>query len=498
MSTLFGIHRGQRKPGHSPLSRTALAVSLSMVTATVLALGSTDSASAASNPHKPVDCPLSQSLSDFATADNVSASFSNSGNTTTYSFDSLRNENPVGGVPGLVGYCVYPGSTQPTSITAQALGANGAAWLGATDTNRFRFSRPDGNASNIPLDGTSTTMGTATFPGAAPTSQTILLRIQDPAVCEALYGDGSNKPGHHDGDWPLKSGKHEKPGKPEKPGKHEKKKTCYVKPTPPPSTACDFGGRAPGTVYSAIPTNFPACEGPPSLGFEATGTSEFGDEVGLSSTGNLSSLTVDFQSFACSVSGHWNTGDCVTTPGATFTHPITANIYAVDNSGPVPQPGALLATVTQTQTIPYRPSASPACTGADAGKWLNPATNQCVNSISALLTFTFPAGTALPSQVIWTVAFNTTHYGYNPIGESAACFSSAQGCPYDSLNVGAKTYPGAPYVGTDVDPNGAFLNSVIASSYCDGGAGGTGTLRLDTAPTDCWADFKPLGEIRIA
>ena len=44
-------------------------------------------------------------------------------------------------------------------------------------------------------------------------------------------------------------------------------------------------------------------------------------------------MTVDFQSFGCSESGHWNTGDCVTTNfGAdTFTipaiEPITASIY---------------------------------------------------------------------------------------------------------------------------------------------------------------------------
>ncbi|MEV6315345.1 hypothetical protein [Streptomyces sp. NPDC051776] len=459
---------------------------MAMVTATALGLGLAASASGTSGSRQPVNCPTSQNLNQFVTADNVSAGFSNSGSTSTYTFTSLVNENPANGVPGLVGYCVYPGSTQPTTVTAQAEGANGAAWFGATDTGRFVFSRPDGNPSNIPLDGTSTTMGTATFPGAAPANQTILLNINDAEVCEALYDGDGRGPGNHHGHKPKKGGKHH----------GQKHKTCFVKPTPPGT--CNFGGQAPGTVYTAIPANFPACQGAPSLGFEATGTSEFGDEVGLSSTGDLSTLKVDFQSFACSVSGHWNTGDCVTTPGATFTHPITANIYAVDNSGPVPAPGALLATVTQTQTIPFRPSANPACTGTDAGKWMNPATNQCVNSIAAPLTFTFPAGTSLPSQVIWTVAFNTTHYGYNPIGEGAACFSTPLGCPYDSLNVGANTYSGAPYVGTDVDPNGAFLNSSIPSSYCDGGAGGTGTLRLDTAPTDCWADFKPLGEIRIA
>ncbi|MDJ0382716.1 hypothetical protein [Streptomyces sp. G-G2] len=505
------MRQGNSRAGHPSLSRTLLTVGLSMVTATALGVGSAESASAVSGPHQPIACPSSQSLNNYATADNVSAAFTNSGNTTSYKFDSLKNENPVGGVPGLIDYCVYPGNTQPTNVTAQAAGANGAAWIGATNPDHFAFSRPDSDPSNIPLDGTSTTMGTATFSGAAPTSQSILLHINDADVCQSLYdGNMPGKPGHHDGNMPGKPGHHDgnKPEKPghhdgNKPGKHNKNKTCFVKPTPP-STACDFGGRAPGTVYSAIPTNFPACDPAPSEAFEAQQVSEFGDEVGLSSTGNLRSLTVDFQSFGCGTSGHWYSGDCVTTPGATFTHPITANIYAVDNSNPVPKPGALLATVTQNQTIPYRPTASPGCTGADAGKWLNPANNRCVNSIPQLLTFNFPAGTALPSQVIWTVAFNTTHYGYNPIGENTTCFQAtttnpnAPGCPYDSLNVGTKTYPGAPYVGTDIDPNGAFLNSSSTGAYCDGGAGGTGTLRLDTAPTDCWADFKPLGEIRIA
>ncbi|MEN3533527.1 hypothetical protein AAH991_00290 [Microbispora sp. ZYX-F-249] len=189
----------------------------------------------------------------------------------------------------------------------------------------------------------------------------------------------------------------------------------------------------------------------------------------------------------------------MTAPGATFSHPITANIYAVDNSTGTPRPGPLLATMTQTFNIAFRPSADPVnCTGANAGKWFNPDTGVCQNSIQQLLTFNFPAGITLPSQVIWTVAFNTTHYGNPPIGDGAACFSSPVGCGYDSLNVAAFTYPGAPYTGTDVDPNGAFLNSSWAAAYCDGDAGGTGTLRLDTKPTDCWAGYTPMGEIRYA
>lgn len=103
---------------------------------------------------------------------------------------------------------------------------------------------------------------------------------------------------------------------------------------------------------------------------------------------------------------------------------------------------------------------------------------------------------ALPDEVIWTVAYNTTHYGAVPIGELPACFSASGGCPYDSFNVGAQSFLGAPYAGTDVDENAAFLSSTSAGSYCDKGAGGTGFLRLDRLNTpDCWTGFRPLGEI---
>jgi len=83
------------------------------------------------------------------------------------------------------------------------------------------------------------------------------------------------------------------------------------------------------------------------------------------------------------------------------------------------------------------------------------------------------AGTILPSPVIWTIAFNTTNA---------------------SLNVGVFSFTGSPFIGTDIDPNGTFLNSVPGATYCENGAGGTGSLRLDTS---CWTNFRPLGEVRL-
>jgi hypothetical protein len=259
----------------------------------------------------------------------------------------------------------------------------------------------------------------------------------------------------------------------------------------PPS--CNIGDGATVAAYNAIPSEGVNCS-PASLGFEGNATSEFGDEVGLAAgTGRtLVSLRVLFVSLACSDSGHWFTGDCVTSL-ATFDHPITANIYA-DCSG-TPCPGAPLATVTQTQAIPYRPSADPAhC--STSGKWFNPSNiispaGACQNGISTVLTFTF-APVTLPDQVLWTVAFNTTHYGAMPIGEGAACFSSAPGCAYDSLNVGATTYTGAPYAGTDIDPNGVFINSANPDNYCAPPSSPPDVLG---PATPCWIGYAPLGEV---
>ena len=103
-------------------------------------------------------------------------------------------------------------------------------------------------------------------------------------------------------------------------------------------------------------------------------------------------------------------------------------------------------------------------------------------------------GVDLPSQIIWTVAYNTSHYGSPPIGELAACYTEDGGCGYDSLNVGVKTFAGSPFVGADLDPDGVIAKSTWGGAYCDSGVGGLGTLREDTGPA-CWTDLRPLAEI---
>ena len=254
-------------------------------------------------------------------------------------------------------------------------------------------------------------------------------------------------------------------------------------------TATPAGAATGPAVYSAVPA--PSPPNVPSIGFQATQTDEFGDEVGLVSHATpLATARVLMSSWGCE-SGTWNGGDCATTPGLTFSVPITFNVYAVNNSVSPPAPGALLGSRTQTFAIPYRPSASASCT--TAGQWFSG--GSCYNGLAVPITFDFSSGpqVALPAQVIWTVSFNTTNYGPSPIGTSA-CSVTPQGCGYDSLNVGLNTSPPGPSVGTDTDPDAVFWNTHTAGNYTDGGAGGTGTLREDTA----WSPYVPAGELQLA
>jgi hypothetical protein len=442
------LYRSARRARVNALSALTLAVATTLSALVGLAAMATSSSAA---PKTSGPCPNGTAISGFKEDANLGASFENSGSTTTYSFSVLAAESSIGGVPGLVKYCVYATpSGKPTAVPVNPNleGADGSAWKSSAGTNNFAFMRPGGNRTNISLSLAETyAMGTATW-STLPTDQTILLHIADAGVCGALYPGTSAS-------------------------------TCYVFPSTGP--VCNDG--TDNVAYNAMPFDVEDC-GVPALGFEAQSTSEFGDRVALAGTSRtLDSLEVAFGSYACSVSGHWNTGDCVTVPGAVFTHPVTANIYAVNTSDPT-LPGALLATTTATVTLPYRPSADAACTGTDVGKWFNAAAGFCQNSIIETLTFDswdFQAGFSgtLPDDVIWTVAFNTSHAGYSPLGDCAA--GPNPGCPYDSLNVGAKSFGNAPYAGTDTAEDVAFW------SY----AGNGNTLQVEVG----WTGNRPLGRI---
>ena len=207
------------------------------------------------------------------------------------------------------------------------------------------------------------------------------------------------------------------------------------------------------TIYDSTVSPLPGNQ--VSESFEATQTSQFGNQVAFSSGSGriLTSAVVTLSSWGCQ-SGGWSTDDCSTTPGSTFSEPITLNLYNVGAGGTAV--GSRITTLTKTFNIPYRPSADINYTtdcandaAADsvpvsdfAGTWFDASDGHCYNGFATNVTFTF-GHTRVPSKLIYGIAYNTSDYGASPYGDSTACHSSAAGCGYDSLNVALANRPPA-------------------------------------------------------
>ncbi|HVA85495.1 MAG TPA: right-handed parallel beta-helix repeat-containing protein [Candidatus Saccharimonadales bacterium] len=213
----------------------------------------------------------------------------------------------------------------------------------------------------------------------------------------------------------------------------------------------------------------------PSVGYEATSTSEWGTEVQFGGAQRLLTKVVVTMS-------DWALNSTYPTmPASGWTHPITLNLYQVGS----PTPGALIKSVTQTFTIPWRP-ATPVC-ATDPTAYVASDGN-CYHGLAFNITFDL-AGTIVPDQLIVGIAYNTSDYGVTPLRATAP-----SGGPYDSLNVA--TYPGTgdgtvptqPSVGSFPFPLGSYLNSTWTGAYGDGGAGGTGTFRFDPSS---WGGYQP-------
>lgn len=227
-------------------------------------------------------------------------------------------------------------------------------------------------------------------------------------------------------------------------------------------------------VYDSIPeASVPSY---PSIGFQATSTDEVGSWVQLDGTDRvLTDVTVGLTNWSCE---NWETISpptvpCATTPGSGFAHDITLNLYEVDDTGALPAPGALIASVTESKQIPYRPSASAECTGANAGKWWDVTTATCNNGFAFTVTFDLSAQSLVVGDDLMVgVAFNTQTHGANPLGVAG---------PYNSLNVSIATQ--APTVGHPENDDEMLVDSTWAGNYTDGGAGGLDVLRTDTGWT---------------
>lgn len=225
------------------------------------------------------------------------------------------------------------------------------------------------------------------------------------------------------------------------------------------------------SIYDSIPS--PTPPNVPSLGYQANQTAEFGDLIQFGGAGGaLAQVTVLMSDWA-------KASEWPSYPGAggpTWSHPLTLNLYTVDNSGPNPAPGTLLATRTVTAAIPWRPAADPTCPGGTAWR---AGDGNCYNGLAFTVAFDF-TGTTVPNQIIYGLAYNTQTWGASPIGTAG---------PYCSLNFGLAVVP--PTVGSNPAPDAAYWNTSTAANYADGGAGGVGTFRRDTA----WTPYS--GAIRF-
>ena len=203
------------------------------------------------------------------------------------------------------------------------------------------------------------------------------------------------------------------------------------------------------TAFDSIADPFPA--NMPSYGPEAYALSSLGDRIRLApdTPRKLRAVTVGMSSWACE-SGAWNTANCVSAAGTTFTHPVTLRIY--DDSS-----NTLLATRSQEFVMPYRPSTD---TAACADHRWKAADGVCYSGIAFKITFDLSSlKVTLPDNVRYELSYNTRSYGAQPLGETG---------PYDSLNMGIYNATVAhPSVGSDPDSGYLMWNG----SAKDKGAG---------------------------
>jgi hypothetical protein len=212
-------------------------------------------------------------------------------------------------------------------------------------------------------------------------------------------------------------------------------------------------------VYSSIPASLPT--NLPSVGYEATSTSQFGDAVTLAGSARvLTSATV--------VMSNWALESSYETVGTSsgYYEPLTFSLYNFGSSGLNPAVGSLIASTTINAFIPWRPEASPLSCGT---AFL--AQGNCFNGLAVPVTFNFD-DVVLPDNVIFGLSFNTADYGASP--------THAPG-PYNSLNFALS---GGATVGTDVNPDGVEWNTSYAGGLTTGTAGVFG-------PDTGWSPYVP-------
>lgn len=206
-----------------------------------------------------------------------------------------------------------------------------------------------------------------------------------------------------------------------------------------------------------------------SLGYQRTATSEFGDLVRLSGAAHyIEAITITMASWAIR-------SDYPGSPAFGYNHPLTLKVYAVDRNAGLPKPGAVLAEISRSFLIPWRPEPDPAST-SNLRPWRAPDGNY-YTGLAFNATFDIgPLARSLPDEVIFSISFNTQHHGPKPLGVPG---------PYNALHVALSDKLPSP--GADVEPDAVFWQTAVASNYADGGVAGVNQFRRDAG----WAGRKP-------
>ena len=181
-------------------------------------------------------------------------------------------------------------------------------------------------------------------------------------------------------------------------------------PLAPPSPGAPS---APGTgIYNSLP--IPQAPNVPSLGFEATSTSEFGDHIAFAGTARKATRVTVLMSAWEVHSNFPLLGDSLG-----WMHPITLKLYTVNNAGPTPAPGTLIGSVTQNFKIPWRPEADPSCGTA----WKSDSDGLCYNGYAFNIAFDLTSlNLTLPNEIIYGIAYNTGIAIEMGLSGSIVCF----------------------------------------------------------------------------
>lgn len=224
------------------------------------------------------------------------------------------------------------------------------------------------------------------------------------------------------------------------------------------------------SVYDALPSTSPATNYP-SQAFQATSTSEFGDYIHLGGSNRVvDKVTVTMSNWA--KYADYSSNPAYSGNDATWSLPITINVYdnQFDANG---TPTHKIASVTQTQSIPWRPASDPTCGATSNGTgWKTDGVCYNFSGIASNVVFDLSnLHVTLPDDIVVSVAYNTQTHGYAPTGVAG---------PYDSLNVAVPVNQPVA-IGSD-DNDMALVNSTWSGAYGDGGSTGVFRKTFDWSP----------------